>query len=491
MSDINKYSKVRRYKYGINALILTISVIGIVFIINAILPRYSKQYDLTENNKFTLTPQTLKILKNLKKEVTIHLFSKEGDPQNEMMNDLLKQYARKSEFIKIKNIDVDKDPSLANQYKVTQYGTVVFECEKMKSQVGQKELFDFGFGMMGHGESPKFNGEVVVTDNIMKVTSQKKKNIYFIIGHNEHLVSNMEEGGLSKVQDYLIRENYEVKSINLTTEPELPVENTVLVIPGPKLQLLDRELKAIDSYLKKGGKVFIMLDPNVAASEGLYKLLIKWGVKIDSDIIIDPELSYFYDPLTPIPIFISHNITNELLDAKISAVFPTARTVSKLDTASDSLEVWPLLRTSERSWAEKDFENKKTVFEKNDVKGPLTMAVAVEAKNKKIDSPDTTVSDDENLGYIPPRAKLVVIGDSDFATNRMTNSVGNVDLFMNSVNWLVGDTEKVSIRPLIMDFKKINLTKSQSKIVLIICLAFVPLLVAGIGGVIWWKRRSL
>lgn len=472
--EVNKYSEARKFKYGINAFILTVSVIGIVFILNAIMSKYSRQFDLTENRMFSLSQQTVKLLKNLKKEVTINLFFKEGDPQNEILNDLLKLYTRNSKFIKVKNIDVDKDPSLTSKYKVTRYGTLVFECGDMKSQVGQNELFDFGCGAvgMGHGDSAKFNGEVVVTDNIIRVTSEKKKSVYFLIGHNERLAGSAEDEGLSKIQDYLIRENYEVKSVNLSTNPNISVKDTVLAIPGPRFLILERELKVIENYLEKGGKVFLMIDPQVVASKGIDKFLAKWGVRLDDDVVVDPDLAYFYDALTPIPNYVPHDITEELLRTKTGVVLPGARTVSKSVNAPDGLDVRPLLKTSEGSWAEKSFDNRKTEFDKNDVKGPLTIAVAVEKKDKS-------------------GSKLVVIGDSDFASNRATNSQGNIDLFMNTVNWLAGDTEKAGIRPLVMSFRKINLNKNQSKIVLAVGLGLVPLLVAGIGGIIWWRRRDL
>ena len=495
MNDIDKYSKVRRYKYGINALILTISVIGIIFVINAILPRYSKQFDLTENNRFTLTPQTIKVLKNLDKDVYINMFSKEGDPQNEMMNDLLKQYVRWSKFIHIYNIDFDKDPSLAKYYKVTKYGSVIFECGDMKSMVEQKQIFDFGFGVKGHNQSPKFNGELVVTDNIMKVTSREKTTVYFMIGHNERLVSNMEDGGLSKMQDYLIRENYEVRSINLSIDPKIPVENTILIMAGPKYILMNREIQTILDYLEKGGKLFLMIDPQVDASKSVNIFLNKWGAELAEDLVMDPELSYYYDPLAPIPSYLPHNINDDLSEARIGVVFPGARTVSKSEYVPDDLDVKPLLLTSDKSWAEKDLNNKNHEFnEDDDVKGPLTIAVVIEEKDKKTDSTDTTESDKSDGHKINDKAskgKIVVVGDSDFSSNRMAKSQGNIDYFMNIVNWLAGDIERVSIRPLVMDLKKINLTKTQSKIVLVTALAFVPLLVAGIGGVIWWKRRSL
>lgn len=469
-------NKVRRFKYGTNAFILTIAVVGIVLILNAIISRYSKQFDLTENRRFSLSSQTTKLLKNLKKKVTINLFFKEGDPQNEILNDLLKLYTRSSKFIKVKNIDVDKEPSLTSAYKVTRYGTLVFECGDMKSHVGQDELFDFGCGAigMGHGESAKFNGEVVVTDNIIRVTSPNRKSVYFLIGHNERLVSNAEDEGLSKIEEYLIRENYEVKSINLSTSPNISVKDTVLIIPGPRFLILARELKVIEDYLDKGGKVFLMIDPQVIASKGIDKFLNKWGIKLDDDVVVDPDLAYFYDALTPIPNYVPHAITDELLRTKTGVVLPGVRTVSKSTDVPAGLDANPLLKTSEKSWAEKSFDDKETKFdEKKDVKGPVTVAIAVEKKDRMAGS------------------KLVVIGDSDFASNRATNSQGNIDLFMNTVNWLAGDAERVGIRPLVMNFKKINLNKSQSKVVLAVSLGLIPLFVAGIGGIVWWKRRGL
>ncbi|MEW6088549.1 MAG: GldG family protein [bacterium] len=491
MTGINKFSKARRFKYGINAFILTISVVGIIFIINAVIYRYSKQFDLTANKNFTLSSQTLNLLKNLEKEVDIYIFSKEGESKNEFLNDILKQYIRKSKFITVINVDLDKNPSLSDKFKVTKYGSIVFSSGKSDSQVNQTELYEFGSGMMGHGEASKFNGEQVITSNIMKITSQKKKTVYFLIGHGERLVSDMEDPGLSKIQDYLLKENYDVKSVNLSKNSNISEKDTILVIPGPKYLFLDRELKVIEDYLEKGGKVFLMIDPQVVAAKGIDKILEKWGVGLIDDIVIEPEVSYFYDPLTPIPAYEPHDITYELIRVKTSAILPGVRTVTKSEKIPDYLEAKPLLKTGGKSWAEREFGNIKPEFDKNDIKGPLTLALAVEKKKKAESNSDTSRYETRVFEEKTDGSRLVVIGDSDFISNRMTVSRGNTDLFLNTINWLAGDVEKISIRPIIMDFKKLALNKNQSKLVIIISLAIVPFLVAGIGGLIWWKRRSL
>lgn len=491
MTDNNKFSKVRKYKYGINAFILTISIIGIVFILNAVLIRYSKQYDLTKNKSFSLSSQTIKVLENLKKEVAIYIFSKDGDSKNEMLNDILKQYERMSEYIKVINIDLDKNPSLSNKFNVTSLGTIVFACGDSNLQINQTNLYAFGSGMAGHGETSKFNGEQVITNNIMKITTENRKSVYFLIGHGERRVNDMEEAGMSKMYNYLIKDNYDVKTINISKNPDISVKDAVLIIPGPKYFILEKEISAIEKYLEKGGKVFVMIDPQVAASDGIARILAKWGIKMIDDIVIEHELSYFGDILTPIPKYIPHAITNELLRVNISAILPGVRTITKDDKKSDELDIRPFLHTSGESWSERDYKNSGAIFDEKDIKGPLTLAISVEKNKKIIEGSDTTQSENTETAEKPLEGKLVAIGDSDFVSNRMAISRGNIDLFLNTVNWLAGDVEKISIRPIVLDFKKMDLNKKQSKIILLVSLAFVPLFVAGIGGVIWWKRRSL
>jgi len=88
-------------------------------------------------------------------------------------------------------------------------------------------------------------------------------------------------------------------------------------------------------------------------------------------------------------------------------------------------------------------------------------------------------------------ARLVVIGDSDFASNGVirVQSFRNADLFLNSVNWLAEDEDLISIRPKSVTNRSVTMTSSQQRTFFLLSVAFMPLAVIGSGIYIWLKRR--
>jgi ABC-type uncharacterized transport system involved in gliding motility auxiliary subunit len=85
--------------------------------------------------------------------------------------------------------------------------------------------------------------------------------------------------------------------------------------------------------------------------------------------------------------------------------------------------------------------------------------------------------------------RLVVFGDSDFATNELLDAYRNRDLFLNSVNWLLGDVEKIAIRPNASRASRFQLTADQFSIIRYLSLFVLPEALAMLGAVSWWMRR--
>jgi ABC-type uncharacterized transport system involved in gliding motility auxiliary subunit len=85
--------------------------------------------------------------------------------------------------------------------------------------------------------------------------------------------------------------------------------------------------------------------------------------------------------------------------------------------------------------------------------------------------------------------RMVVIGDSDYATNPMIGMQHNGDLFYNAINWLAEDENLISIRPKSMTNRRVTLTQAQSTALYWIDVVLLPGLVVFAGILIWWKRR--
>ncbi len=126
-------------------------------------------------------------------------------------------------------------------------------------------------------------------------------------------------------------------------------------------------------------------------------------------------------------------------------------------TGPDQPVITPLVRTGTNSWLETD-PNQVQFDQGKDTKGPITVAVSA----VKQPPPDAQ-------GNQPPGGRLIVFGDSDFATNQFAQGLGNLDLFVNSVNWLTNDPNLISIRPKPADNRQMFLTMRAQFIFVVTC----------------------
>jgi ABC-type uncharacterized transport system involved in gliding motility auxiliary subunit len=94
------------------------------------------------------------------------------------------------------------------------------------------------------------------------------------------------------------------------------------------------------------------------------------------------------------------------------------------------------------------------------------------------------------MGDVSQEARLVVFGDADFASNQMLGRYQNRDLFVNTVNWLLGDVEAISVRPNRSRASTLQMTASQRRGVQILALFAIPEVLAVTGVFIWWTRRQ-
>jgi ABC-type uncharacterized transport system involved in gliding motility auxiliary subunit len=166
----------------------------------------------------------------------------------------------------------------------------------------------------------------------------------------------------------------------------------------------------------------------------------------------------------------AHTITKNF--SRTMTIFPLARSVKSGEKSQPEEQETELLRTSPESWAETELKGNTAKFDEGkDTKGPISLGVAA---SKKVGEKE---------------ARLVVIGDSDFATNRYLGAQGNGDLFFNAVNWLAQDEELISIRPKSPANRRVNLTRSQQNMFFWFSIVFLPGAAVAAGAIIWWKRR--
>lgn len=501
---IRKLFSSRRARYGSNATVLTVAVVAIVLMVNFMVARHPGKIDLTQNKMYTLSEATRNVVRAVDRNVKITAFFPEGDAIGELVRDLLKEYARLSSRIAVEFVDPDKNPSLAKQYEITAYGTSVVEAGTKSRKVMEYDLVEY----QGESETPGFAGEQAFTRALIGVLQGEEKKVCFLSGHDER----------DLVQDYwqarsfLEGEGYATDTVNLAVEGKVPQGVSLLVLAGPRKDLAAKETQALEAYLGEGGRLMVLAGPLGRRGDlpNLKAMLAKWGVGLDDDVVIDPESHYFLDAASPIPEARNHDITGKLIHEKLGTVLPRSRSLHRSEGPAESeLTVSALLVTTDKSWGETDLAAKQVSFDaKDDIKGPLTLAFAVERTitepqqgaaggGTKAQESDEAApgggSGDQPGGpeTAMRQARVLVIGNAGFLDNDVVTFQGNIDFFMNSVAWLVSKAESMAIRAKSPSFEQVYLSGGQASFVFYSTVVALPLLLLLVGGGVWFRRRNL
>jgi ABC-type uncharacterized transport system involved in gliding motility auxiliary subunit len=201
-----------------------------------------------------------------------------------------------------------------------------------------------------------------------------------------------------------------------------------------------------------------------------------WNINVGNNVVIDASgmgRMLGAGPAIPLvtdfgPSPITQNFQGSM------TFFPLARTVSIADKSKTVSQAIELLKTSPRSFtipSLKETQKEVAYDPKTSTLGPLSLGVAASRKEG-----DRT-------------ARLVVIGNSTFATNELVTQQRNGDLFFNAINWLAQDENLISIRPKTATNRKVDMTEAQARAMSWLDLVFLPGFVILCGVYIWWKRR--
>jgi hypothetical protein len=429
--------------------VLLLVALALTAALNVVGHRYDKRWDLTLNKRFSVSDQTVTVVKGLDKEVEILAFFMTGSPGETDFRELLRGYTEASTLIKVNFYDPIGDNVMSAKENITtEYGTVIVRAGGAEQRITAK--FD----------------EEALTNAIVKTTSTTTHTLCLVSGHGE--VGTDQPGnpdGLDLVLGTLEKQNYTIKAADLLAAQPSPAECEVLLVAGPKTDPLPGELDRLAQYVAAGGRLVVMIDP--LQTPALAADMARYGVKVGNDVVIEP------DPYRQVsgggPTFLvldgksfgASPITEKLTTGAV--VLPLARSVAK-GPAVDGLDVTELAHTSATSWAETSLENLGTVppqpDEGADILGNVGVAVAVEVTDPAavpLNRAATAVPDGGEAPIVPAAApseplpakaggRVVVFGDSDFARNQFGAFGLNSDLLLNAIGWSADDTTQLTIR---------------------------------------------
>lgn len=457
----SKWWKRRSTQAGTNAIAATLAVLVILGLINFLATRYQTRIDFTETGLYTLAPQSRQIVQNLSQPVKVWVFDRNQNPQDRA---LLENYRRQGSQFSFEYVDPQTRPGIAQKFGVRSFGDVYIEAGNRRQfiqSVGQGRL-----------------SEVQLTTKIQQVTSDRAGKVYFLQGHGE--VGIGEQSKLSSALNTLKDRNFAAEPLNLVQQAKIPQDATVVIVASPKRGLFPQEVKALSAYLERGGSLMLLLDPNT--NPNLDSLLQNWGLTLDNRVIIDPagQAIGFGPAFAVVDNYGQHPITQDF--GNNLSIFGGARAIDSKPVTG--VEATPILQTSPESWAESNIQSQPLQFNpQSDRKGPLTIGYAlnrvVSAEPVANSAPKTT------------QARMVVIGNAQFAIDGLFEQQLNGDVFLNSISWLSSQDNKqtLSVRPKEQKQRRLNLTPLQINFLGWISLVILPVIGFASAVLLWWLRR--
>jgi len=430
----------------------------ILGLVNYLVFKHPVQFDLSGNKLNSLTSQTQQILDSIEGPLEFKVFARKRD-KGAMMK-LLELYRMEKSDVKIEFINIELRPDLVKKYEVIDSGTII-------ATYGDKS-FKF-----------RAQTELQVTNAIIKVTRDKDPVIYYSTGHQEADLKRKDKDGVSLFFHLLKRAYFKIVPIQLAALEKLPDDAKHLMIWGPLTTFLKPELKLLDLFLKRGGRLIIALDPNFKKNplKGLRDLLRDWGINISNDLVVD-SISHYQGSNGSIPIIkvfdSGHPITKRF---RGPIFFPLVSSVEKISgKINTSFKPLALTTIFPASWAEKtpaEIDDGKVTFSPGvDEKGPISVVAAVSEKKKN-------------------GAKILAFGNSSFVINGYSNFGQNFTFFLNGVSWAVDEGRLISFNLPSIKNDPIFISSSQLGVIFYFSVVLAPILLFGMAAFFYRRRLAL
>lgn len=453
------------YSLAVTAIVLAILIAVNIFV--SALPTTLTQYDISSAKLYSVTSNTKAVVNALEKDVTIYWIV-QADKEDDIMENLLGKYESLSEHIEVVKKNPDIYPTFAQQYtsETVQNNSLVVECGERSRFIGYEDIYLYEANMSSYSYDVSFDGEGAITSAIDYVVSEDLPKLYMLEGHGE-------EDLPSAFREQLEKENTDWSTFSLLTADAIPEDADGILIYAPSSDLSEEEKELLAEYVSGGGQLMVMAGPTEDGTlTNLYGILADYGIEAVEGIAIDTDRGHFafQAPYVLLPDIADSEITNPLIEERYYAIMPISQgLIVGADTGAAT--VTELLTTSEASFSKTaGYALSSYEKEEGDIDGPFAVAVSVETQTG---------------------GKILWFASSLFL-NDMYNaysSGANLDLAMNAVSSMIGETEAVSIRSKSLNYNYLTISDATASLLKTMMIAVFPLAYLGIGICVIVRRR--
>jgi len=475
--SIRESFRSKKFKYGGYATLMIAVAIAIAIIINLIVDQIPWEVDLTQNQMYSLSEQTNKVLDNLKQDVKIIALYQAGNEDKTVM-EIIERYQKRSKRVSFTTIDPEKYPQLLTKYQKgdesLSAGNLIVESGDKFKVIERYDLVNYSFNQYsGQWYAQSLAVEQRLTGAILYVTAEELPVVYTLVGHGEDSIPY-------DVKKQLELENYTVEDLNLVTQDSVPEGAHALVVLSPTRDITKEEEEKIRKYLENQGRAIFFIQNLSGELPNFESLLKSYGVALQRAIVVEGDANMHYpgNPLYIIPNMGDHSILTPLKSGQMYVFAPQSQSIEQLEMKRRTLEIEPLLVTSDKAWAKTNLEATTIEKEEGDLEGPFNIAVAITDKIYENNETKET--------------RLIVVANTNILKSQLVSQVpGNTNFLLNSLNWLQDREESISIRPKSLLTSRLRISAYQQLIFSGIVVILIPLIVLASGLTVWLRRRHL
>ncbi|MBC8530254.1 GldG family protein [Gehongia tenuis] len=477
-----KWFQHKKLRYGGMTALVVVVVIAATILLNygvtTLQDVFSLKLDVTGNRLYSLTQQSVDLLDGLEEDVEIYTLFRNtnlGSGYGGMLQKFLDNY--QGEHVTVENVDPVVNPTFTKDFDksgngIAENSVIVTNKDHTRFRVfAFSDMFTIAYNASYQAYPEGLQAENKVTGAIQYVTSEDMPTAHFLTGHQETDLTSM-----TTLEQYLEDASYTVAALDLTQGALDIGENDVIVVVSPQKDLTADELAELKEYLAQGGRMLMAMDVSETNLPNFAALLEDYQAKFDTNVIIEQKNGYYHyqSPLILIPDMGEQEIVSTIASSNLSAVLPAARSLTLPTAEVEGLTVETLLTTSSEAFATENFQTDGTK-QQGDIQGPFTVAAAITKQSEAGDS------------------QLVLVGNGNFMMDGNIEQYGNVNLAMNSIQWLAGSEQTaLSIEAKSFYSEAMNFT-SRTEVYLLMALVVlvIPLIVFAVGVVVRIRRRKL
>ncbi|MBI4431803.1 MAG: GldG family protein [Candidatus Omnitrophica bacterium] len=435
---------------------------GIFVLLYVLLLPFDRRFDLTGEEKFTLSGTTREVVQRMSEPVRIHVFYHvDQRNQADRLSELLESYQALNREVSFQLIELDREPLKAARWGVENYGEMVIEKDKRLERTWNWT-------------------EESITNALLRLENPARAEIYFTEGHGELSLNSDERRGLGRLNRRLIEENRVPSPILLSESRQIPKTASAVFIVSPKVDFYEEEIEQLEDYLRQGGSLAIFLDPVTESKTLLLEsFLAKYGIQAGEDVVIDEKSkAYSADSVvTPVYRFTEHPMTK---DIRGDVLLPLTRSIRPASAQVNLTDLTVVAVSSPMSWAETDLgkleEGTAVYGEEDGTIGLVPLAVLAEGRS------DTALEGGREA------YRILVVGDSDFISNSLIRFGGHQAFISGALSWLVRKDAPLTIKPNFVKAGPLYLTPSNQILLFLVIVVMIPLCVALSGFIIHFRR---